>query len=196
MKIDIEITGTRPLLMHSLALLDKFSALYKRRKAITNVRKKTDEDEAELQRLDWLGSIYHDAKLGPYISDGMIEACICEGAKLSKGGRDVKRAIEVDTEKNPLIYDGPRDIDGLWDGGGGDFVDVRGVRNQAARVMRCRPIFRNWSVKFTLNVIPGIIKDADTVQSYLKDAGLFCGIGDYRPKFGRFEVTGFKVARS
>jgi len=36
--------------------------------------------------------------------------------------------------------------------------------------------------------------EPDVVRQSLDNAGLLVGIGDYRPKFGRFTVTAFEVS--
>lgn len=175
--------------MHSLRLLNKFDQLSKEKSRYTSIRKKTDADEIEIQRIEWLGSLYHDEAIGPYLPSDNIESMIVDGAKLSKGGRDVKRGVTLMEDRVPLQYEGPRDIKGLYNGGNSPFIDARGVRNQASRVIRCRPIFLQWSAAFTVAFDTAMIKDAETLTGFIADAGRFCGIGDYRPKFGRFEIT-------
>lgn len=187
-QITIKITGNRPLLMHSLRLLNKFDPLTKEKARYTSVRKKTEADEIEIQRIEWLGSLYHDEQLGPYLPAENIEAAIVEGAKLSKGGRDVKRGVSVMEDRVRLDYDGPRDIKGLYNGGDSKFIDARGVRNQSNRIIRCRPIFLKWSATFTVDYDSTMIKSADALIGFISDAGRYCGIGDYRPRFGRFDV--------
>ncbi|MBA8886176.1 hypothetical protein FHW12_000367 [Dokdonella fugitiva] len=185
----VMIKGTRPMLMHSLRLLNKMDPLTKERSRYTSIKKKTDADEVEIQRIDWLGALYHDDELGPYLPAENIEAAIVEGAKLSKGGRDVKRGVSVLEDRVRLDYDGPRDIKALYNGGDSRFIDARGVRNQASRVIRCRPIFLQWAATFTVSFDTAVIKDADTLIGFIADAGRFCGIGDYRPRFGRFDIV-------
>lgn len=187
--LQVRIESERPLLMHSLRLLNKFDPLTKERAKYTGIRKKTDADELAIQRLDWLGGLYFDDQLGPYMPSDNIEAAIVEGAKLSKGGRDVKRGVIVLQDRVPLEYDGPRDIEGLYRDGASPFVDARGVRNQASRVIRCRPIFLRWALTFDVSFDKNCIKDADTLIGFIRDAGLYCGLGDYRPKFGRFKIA-------
>lgn len=187
--MNITIKGTRPMLMHSIRLLNKMDPLAKEKARYTSVKKKTEADEIEIQRIEWLGSLYHDDELGPYLPAENIEAAIVEGAKLSKGGRDVKRGVSVLDDRVRLDYDGPRDIKGLYNGGNSKFIDARGVRNQASRVIRCRPIFLQWSASFAVSFDSAVIKDGDTLLGFIADAGRYCGIGDYRPRFGRFEIA-------
>ena len=186
--IRFEIEGKRPLLMHSLRLLNKFDPLSREKATLTSARKKSDADQMRIQEIDWLGSMYFDPQIGPYIPSDNIEAMIVEGAKISKGGKDVKRAVTILEDRAPLRYEGPRDLEGLYGDGCGPFVDTRGVRNQAQRVMRCRPIFMHWALTFTASFNTTVIKNAETLARFVTDAGDLVGLGDYRPKFGRFSV--------
>ena len=67
-------------------------------------------------------------------------------------------------------------------------VDIRAVRVQKARIVRQRPMFSRWALSFTLTItepqLPG-----NVVKEIMDYAGRFVGIGDYRPKFGRFQIT-------
>jgi hypothetical protein len=68
------------------------------------------------------------------------------------------------------------------------------VRIQNARIMRSRPRFDEWELDFTMNVIDDRAEE-HVLKEILSDAGLYYGIGDWRPRYGRFEVTKFKVMK-
>lgn len=187
--VRFEIKGTRPLLMHSLRLLNKFEPLAVEKSQLTSLRKKTEADQLRIQEIDWLGSLYHDPAIGPFIPSDNIEAMIAEAGKLTKSGRDVKRGVVVVEDRIPLVYEGPRDVPGLYGNGTSQFVDARGVRNQAQRVIRCRPIFLTWSLTFTASFNTAVIKNSTALAGFVRDAGQLIGLGDFRPKFGRFEVV-------
>lgn len=78
-----------------------------------------------------------------------------------------------------------------------DEIDVRTAVNHFthARIVKYRPLWTEWEVKFTLNVDNDTITD-DTVHGIIEDAGRYIGIGSYRPtangKFGRFELVSFE----
>lgn len=182
--LKIKIIGTRPLLVHSDRFSNPLDPMAKEHKALTSKRKKTDEDYELIARSEWAGGLYYDDKLGPYIPGVNIESAIIAGGKLSKLGTQLKRSIEVLDERCPLIYEGPRDMKGLWDA---RFYDARSVKVQAARLMRYRPLFRDWSLECTIMFDEETI-DRNQVIKCVTDAGLYCGIGDYRPKFGRFDM--------
>jgi len=67
-------------------------------------------------------------------------------------------------------------------------IDTRPVCVQRARIERCRPILENWECSFTItitdeNIASGILKEI------LETSGLYKGVGDNRPEYGRFEIT-------
>ncbi|HDZ74351.1 MAG TPA: hypothetical protein ENH55_16625 [Aurantimonas coralicida] len=185
--IHYEITGTAPLLMQSERTVNPFDPLTKAMKVITGKKKKTEEDKMDLARLEFEAGLYFDADLGPYIPGLNLDAMIRDAAKLSKLGKAVQRGTMVVEDKNRLEYDGPRSIAKLW--ADERFVDLRSAVVQRARIMRCRPIFRAWRVAFTVALDPKIL-DAAEVRRIVTDAGRYIGLGTYRPRFGRFEVTG------
>ena len=185
--IDFELTGTAPLLMQSERTVNPFDPLTKAIKAICGKRKKTDEDKIEMARLEFEAALYFDAELGPYVPGVNLDAMIHQAAKLSKMGMAVKRGVIVVEEKHRLDYEGPRKIDKLW--ADARFVDMRSAVVQRARIMRCRPIFRAWRVAFKVAFDTKILDGAE-LRRIVADAGCYVGLGTYRPRFGRFEVTG------
>lgn len=70
---------------------------------------------------------------------------------------------------------------------------MSGVVINNSRIWKARPMFENWSLKMKL-----LIGDERLTESTLKDilveAGQTSGIGDWRPRFGTFEVVSFKKA--
>jgi hypothetical protein len=49
-------------------------------------------------------------------------------------------------------------------------------------------MFRQWELDFTVHYLPDILNDAQ-VREAMVTAGRIIGLGDYRPKFGRFDVV-------
>jgi len=185
--IKVKITGTRPLLMHSDKFADPLNPLTKAHKELTSKRKKTDEDHELIAKSEWLGGLYIDER-GPFLPGVNIEATLIGGGKLSKMGTQLKRSVEVIDERCYLEYPGPKDAEGLWAAG---FYDARSVKVQTARIMRYRPIFRKWSTECEVAFDPEVINRAEVIKC-LEDGGAYCGVGDYRPKFGRFTVEVIK----
>lgn len=72
-------------------------------------------------------------------------------------------------------------------------VDLQPAVVNRSRIMRSRPRFDNWELDFDVEIIDERIT-GDTVKRILEEAGKYNGIGDQRPRYGRFEVKKFKRA--
>lgn len=79
-----------------------------------------------------------------------------------------------------------------------DAIDKRSTVNKMvkARVMVIRPKWTAWKADFILNVLEPTITD-ETVGKLLEYAGIYIGIGSYRPTsngmFGKFEITSLQA---
>lgn len=182
--LKLKFVGKGDLLMHSDRAMNLLDEQTKQFKALVGKRKKTEEDYEAIARLEWELGLYFDQGLGPFIPAINIEGCIRDGGKMEKRGEDVKKATQVLQDKVTLQYKGPRDIEGLW---AKKFYDIRTVGNQQNKVMRCRPIFRGWSIEFPIAFDPAIFNAEDLVRC-AQLGGAYCGLCDYTPRFGRFDV--------
>lgn len=183
-KINAVLTGVAPILLHNGQLADPLNKWTKALKEVTSKRKKTDVDHEEVARLEWFGSLYVGDDGGPCVTGEMIEAWVKDGAKKSKLGKQVSASVFCDADSFAIKYKGTRDPEKMW--AQGKFRDVRGVKVGQARVMRCRPILRDWSVEIALAYNPELITRSQLTKA-LADAGAW-GLGDYRPRFGRCTV--------
>lgn len=186
MKFRITITGTAPLLMHNSRLANPLDPASKAMKKFTSKRTKTDEDHEEIARLEHIGSLYFDTDAGPYVPADNIWRCLFDAAKKTKRGPKVKEGVFIATDINPLAYKGPRTIEGLW--ADENFRHLASAKVTTQRVMRCRPIFREWSCEAD-GVIDTDIIDFKELQDIVETAGDRIGLGDWRPRYGRFTAT-------
>lgn len=186
MDITITVTGVGPLLMHNGRLADPLDSASKALRSVTGKRTKTDEDHEEMGRIEHLGSLYIDPDVGPYLPGDNIWKSLYEAAKKTKQGPLVKEGVLITTSINPLAYAGPRDSNGLWQDK--NFVFRCTVRNQTNRVVRTRPIFQQWRTQ-----AEGILDEASLnladLRAIAARAGSLVGMGDWRPKFGRYQAT-------
>jgi hypothetical protein len=75
-----------------------------------------------------------------------------------------------------------------------DYLDRRRVTVQRNGVTRERPALNpGWSAELVLMVTTPQYIDPRLLNQTLSDAGRLVGVGDFRPTFGRFSVTGFEV---
>ena len=179
------IEGITRMLMHSERLANPFDPLTKEIKAISGKRKKTEDDLLEMARLEWLGGLYYDAAAGIHVPGYNIFACIVGGGKIHKLGTAIKRAAVMVDDKVALKYDGPATPDKLFENK--DFVDMRSVKVGTAKITRCRPCFDRWKCSFTMAYDENSLQRGD-LDRCIETAGQMVGLGDYRPRFGRFNV--------
>lgn len=193
-EIKFTITGLRPLLMHNGQLADPSNEFVISIKRITakGSKKMTETDYRQRDRFEWMGGLYWSTHLNTaYIPSDNLERCIMEGARKSRLGKDVTAAVFVtETEieiKHPLLRG--KTPDALFDDDQKRFVLRKGVKMATgSRIIRVRPqIPTGWSATFTAEYDDEIIDEKNLIKAVI-DAGILVGIGDWRPKFGRFTV--------
>jgi len=181
------------LLCHNGQTADPRNTYAKAMKAVSSKRKKTDADYDEIARLEWLAGLYR-FRDELVIPDYVLEAVFINGAKKSKRGPQAKCGMFF-TEHAPLEFPGkPTDIndDTLSEMfASGEFTHTVGVKVGMAKVMRTRPMFRNWSLVATAQFDPDVLNLRD-IEEIAIDAGKLVGLGDWRPKHGRF-TAGIQV---
>lgn len=204
--ITIKVTGRTELLMHNSRLVNPMEPATKELAAAWAVykRDKTDEAFEELCKAEFLGSLYHDERLGPYYPTDNLHSCLkAAGAKIVKKGRTTFKNIVAtallpgDTDINPLSYaapargqQAPRERDGLW--ASSFYRDIRPARVGSSTVMRTRPKFTNWAFEVPFELDTELL-DIPDLERILNVAGKIVGLGDWRPakggRRGRFDAT-------
>lgn len=183
--VNARLTGIAPLLMHNGQLADPTNKWTKAIKEISSRRKKTEQDMLDLKKAEWFGSMYQDSAGVISISADMLLGLLIGGAKKNKNGVEAKAGVFETQGFYPLVFEGPKDLEKLY--ADGRFCDYRLVVVNRGRVMRSRPVFKKWSVDVSLIVDEDIIERRLVLQA-LTQAGERIGLGDYRPRFGRFSV--------
>lgn len=167
--LSVEIRGTRPLLMNAPNAIGVSSST----KKVSNY-----DPQKEAEKV-----LYKDKNDTICIPDMVVIAAFREAAKdhkaPGKGRRSLKQFILSGIRIQPdMIPISPKE----WS------VDARPVVIQRNRVMRWRPKFENWSLKFDVEIIdPGTITPT-SLRNVMEDAGKFIGLCDFRPFFGTFSV--------
>lgn len=185
MDIKIILKGTSPLLMHNPQMVDPDYEINREIKALTSKRKKTDEDLKNIERLEWYGGLYQ--------VDGVVvqptakaRKCIVNTARINKLGKAVERALSFREVYTPLIYDGPKAIDDIWNSGM-KYVSRLSVGVSGKRIMRVRPMFYPWALSIEGLFIEDAGLNFDELVRVVELAGQVEGIGDNRINgYGRF----------
>lgn len=173
--IEVEIKGAAPLLMHRFPEPTTEEKSRKRSGALAW----QDEFEASKYVLPD-GTLYQPST---HIEGALLKA----GANFQIAGR--RKKTYKDLIKGALIVLPeaiPHRIQQCD-------IDARAIVNPSTRgrVMRYRARLNRWELTFTVQLLDEQLP-AEVVREILEHAGRYVGIGDYRPKFGRFAVTAFR----
>ncbi len=184
----LRLTGVTPLLLHNVRLADPDEPVVRQIAELTAKKKNmTEADRLEVARLKFLGGLYYDGQVGPYLPAPHIFASLIAAARKTRKGLDVEAGVIWLSDKAPLEYDGPRDPDEMWGNGSSPFVDRRMVRVGQARVPQVRPIFPDWRAEIEIDYDDGILNLSD-LETFCQKAGRV-GVGDYRRFYGRYRTS-------
>lgn len=183
--LKLRLTGKRPLLMHNIRLANPMSPHTQALAEYTKKRSKTLADHEMISRLEFEGGIYHDPKIGPYIPGAWLDKNLEEGGRGEKLGKTIRAAVKCIDELIPLEYDGPRDIEKLF--AAGKFADLRAVGVGPSRTIRTRPHFEKWALTASFFYEDEAVNPAALMRAAAR-SGAMIGLGDYRPRFGLYDV--------
>jgi hypothetical protein len=178
----MHLRGVTPLAMHNPQMVDKDNEIVKLIAKITDKssRNQTEEDRAEIQRLEFFGGLYCSQD-GPYLPVANVQGCLISAAKARRLGTTMNRALSPVGMVVPLVYPGPRDPAMLWADPQYRWLTSVGVG--AKRVMRMRPQFPVWELSVDFELLADVLDLAD-LRDIANLAGRIEGLGDGR-KIGR-----------
>jgi hypothetical protein len=185
MDIDIEITGTTPLICNRFTDSAAQSATNGTRSALAGADKGSPHDQAEQK----LYTASDGATL--IIPSPNIFSCIIAAGTFHKAGR-----VKITTQKSSLIPAcvSIHEIEIPLISKQGWSVDTRAVRipSTGGRILAHRPIFNDWNLRFTVDLDTEFMSE-NLFRAIVDDAGKRIGLGDFRPAckgpFGKFVVT-------
>lgn len=183
--LDITITGIVPLIVHNAQLADPLNYWTKQIAEISKKRGKTEEDHQEMARREFMGGLYLTKDGKPKILAQALERMIREAAKAFKKGKDIQKGLWIG-EDPEIIYTGPKDPDKMWQQRD-KFSRRDPVKVGQSMVIRTRATWSEWSLKFQVGFDPEVLNEDDVIN-YIDRAGKYVGLGDYRPRYGRFTV--------
>jgi hypothetical protein len=188
--------GGTQFVSHNERLLDPLDPYTQAIAAISGKRRKTIEDHREMARIEFAGGVYTDPvldwpinghKAQLVIPGWNILRCLQEEAKRTKRGADVLRGISALRTNGVFTYDdgeaNPINPMDMWKAG--NYALRKGVGIGRRKVMRTRPIFIDWHVELDIEIDPAIF-DPYTIAYIWSQAGIYTGLGELRPIYGRF----------
>lgn len=177
-RVEVKINGTADMLFHrwSTEAVNAKAAAAK-----GSAGKKTDSVESYVYR-DERGQL---ALPGEYLRQSLIAA-----AKFRQDPRSPRKSA-MDLYRSSVLTLTPLASLGVKDW---DYLDSRRVVVQRSGVTRTRPAMRaGWKASFIFLVQTPQYIGPDDLQAVITQAGLLVGVGDFRPTFGRFAISAFKV---
>jgi hypothetical protein len=182
-EVEICIEGVSALIMHNERLANPLNPIAKEIKKVTDKKKKTEDDSHIVMRLEWIGSLYtHEDNV--VMPTRCIRSCFRNGARASKLGKHVERALSFPDLNAKFMYEGPSDIEALYDKG--EHIDARLVRVGQSRVLRVRPKFEKWSI-VAQGLLLTDVMDPQTLSDIATHSGRIEGLCDNRTNgFGKF----------
>lgn len=194
-QINVSIKGITPLLQHKFG-----AASMEALQASASKRSGTPD-----YSLEWLDTLYSTPEGYLCQPSSHIEGALVKSAAMfkmkGKGGKTWKDNFKA------FVYVNPADIIHHWQGqpiSAPDAsllttpqdcmsVSVMRVVVQRSAVARARlMVHAGWELPFVIEVHDEQTR-LDVVQEVLAKAGQSVGIGDFRPRYGRFEVTRFET---
>lgn len=187
--VDVKVKGAAPLLQHRFPM-PELETMSKGGHKVTGAKDYTQE---------WRDYLYVNANGEVFQPAAHFEGAMVKAAvnfkitgRRGKTYKDLFRAAVFVTPDE--ILHGVQEPDELdTDADKPLYLDMRPVIVNRARVVRLRPAFKmGWELEFIIEVIDDQISP-ELVQDVFTLAGKTVGIGDYRPRFGRFNVVRFEV---
>jgi len=172
--INVAVKGVRPLLMNdSFDSSDEESGPSKKGKVYNDV----EECEKRLIK-DKDGNICQKAI--------HFEAAMVKSATEFKfqGHKTYKDLFKAGVFVEPLFI--PHILT-KWE------IDKQSVVIGRARVPRARPRFDEWELEFQIRCMDDRVEFL-VLKQVLENAGMYIGVGDYRPRYGLFDVIKFELA--
>ncbi len=179
----LRLDGERPLLMNSSAKADPLNPIKIELDRLTSKRDKTVADHEQIAKAEWHAGLWlHDGK--PCIPSEAIESAFNAAARTRRKGKQAKAGFCCFVS-SLLEYEGPGDLSSLW--ADKAFVFRAPVNVNSSKVMRTRPRFSDWHVTVNVVFIPSLLNRSEVLE-FFEIAGFREGLGDWRPKFGKFSV--------
>lgn len=180
--VNVTIRGVAPMLMHrwnSESIEEKATG------PRGSLQRKTDDVESYV----WRNEQGYICLPGEYVRQSILGASkrISDPTNVKKRAWELfKASIICTSELAPILVDGKACKE--W-----EVLDRRRVKVNQAGITRSRPAFlKGWTAEFTfVNLCPELIS-YDLLLDRLVSAGRLDGVADFRPTYGRYNVTLFE----
>ena len=175
---EVTVEGSAPIMFHRWSC----EAVEAKANAAKGSKAKKEDD--------WESYLYRNAAGEIAIPGEYLRQAIIEAAKYRQDPRSPRKSAK-DLFKAAVISLTELATTGASEP---DYLDRRRVCVMRAAVTRVRPALNaGWSATFQLMVQTPEYISPQTLNGVIVDAGRLVGLGDFRPSYGRFVVSKFKV---
>lgn len=180
-KFKVTIEGTVPLLQSRHLTPDEEKKMIEwKSKGKKKHKDLLDKEQFDIHSYKIKGKFYQPSE--------MVEAAMAKAAVNYKmeGKKSYKDVIKggIIVNPNDLIHKNQKAT-----------MDARWAKNPSTRgaIWVVRPRFDKWELDFTIDLLQDERVSDEVLKEILGYAGLYVGIGCWRPKFGRFAIKSFKL---
>lgn len=165
--------------------------------------KNTGENHDAFEERTWRERLHVDDKGVVYIPPMALKNCLTSAAQfLGETIRGKGKSTYTKHFRAGIMCTDPMDlgVKGADVPGERLFVPSDGKTGGGSRVWKTFPTIQKWRTTVTFYAIdPVLIDEPAKIAEYLAHAGMFIGLGRFRPQnggfYGRFKVEGFKSAK-
>lgn len=147
-----------------------------------------DRKSPEYQRLSFECSLYRNSKGLYQPAEHILQSMIHAGSKIKFKGRQMHGSVlNGGIQIRPMEIPHPKKDKPVY------FSKWAVIDDN--RIWKTRAMFPvGWTLKFQIEVLNDAL-NFDSLKEILESAGIYQGLGDWRPKYGKYVVTEFKKAR-
>ena len=189
MQITVSAVGTKPLLLHNVDLANPLNPWARKMADLrgTPSKRRTEKWHEEMAYVSFMGAFYEIPDVnGVGLPAENVRRSLIDAAKASRLGTQVQRALMVTTPAIPLIFDGPKDPEKMWETG--NFHLTRMIRGTGGASPTTYPIFREWAVKVPFDLDESLLNVRDLTE-IAERAGRIEGLGASRKQgYGRYQA--------
>ena len=190
MQITIKAVGVKPFTPQNVDMANPRNPWFRKMAELRGIpsKNRTDKWLDDMEYAFFMGAFYDLPEVdGIGIPAENMRQSLIEAAKMTRQAPRAKRAIMLAVAAVPLIYDGPKKPQELWDHGG--YKLTRMIRSsQGGASPTTWPIFHEWALKVPFELdekelsVPQLTEIAER-------AGRLVGIGASRKQgYGRYDA--------
>ena len=190
MEITIKAVGTKPLLLHSVDLANPLNPWARKMTDLrgTPSKRRTEKWHEEMAYANLMGALYEAPEVdGLALPSENLRRSVHGAAKATRLGETLLRALAVTVANVPIVYDGPRTPQELWDSGNFHLTRMMRSKSSGTAAPTTYPMLQEWAVQAPFELDETVMNIRD-LKDLVAKAGRIEGLGASRKQgYGRFD---------